>query len=532
MNQVTLILAFSAFALSNIASAKSDEAVAGNQALPSQAMSEIQQIKQQMAEMERRHDAEIAALRNENGDKWLTQQRADEIREVVKDVLADSQTRTSLQGEGVTAGWNKNFFLASPDGNFTLFVTGQIQARQSYNYQSTSSRNPLKVGAATTYPKESSSNEYGTEIRRARIIFTGNVIDPSWTYKVAVAFNQNSLVEGSATTNNSQNSTNGVVLDEAFIRKDFGNGFAARTGQWKSAYNFEEMASSTSMQFVERTLVNQYFTPKFIAGIELQYETALWRASVNWNDGGGNRNVSGVGSSSTSENNVQWATSGRAELKLAGEWGQFREMMSFRGREDGILIGAAYNWQRGGAGNVPTSAGVSGPIVGNDDGINFSYTADFNLRSNGFSFFAAFLGNSFYSRPDGADAVNSLGAVVQGGFFLSDDIEITARWEWLNVSGGAYSVVSSGNTPIPATSPNALGSALNAQHFSVYTVGANYYISGNRVKLNADVGYVAGAIMFSTGLFNQNIIGADYRTDQNSSATGQVVARIQMQLLF
>ncbi len=90
MNQVTLVLAVFAFAQLNLASAKSDETVGGNQALPNQAMSEIQQIKQQMAEMERRHDAEIAALRNENGDKWLTQQRADEIREVVKDVLADS----------------------------------------------------------------------------------------------------------------------------------------------------------------------------------------------------------------------------------------------------------------------------------------------------------------------------------------------------------------------------------------------------------------------------------------------------------
>ena len=107
MNKVTLILAVSAAGLLNIASATGDEAVGGNQAMPNQAMSEIQQIKQQMAEMERRHDAEITALRNENGDKWLTQQRADEIREVVKDVLADSQTRTSLQGEGVTAGWNK-----------------------------------------------------------------------------------------------------------------------------------------------------------------------------------------------------------------------------------------------------------------------------------------------------------------------------------------------------------------------------------------------------------------------------------------
>ena len=133
-------------------------------------------------------------------------------------------------------------------------MTGQIQARQSYNYQSKTSRNPTISGATTSYPKESSSNQYGTEIRRARIIFTGNVIDPSWTYRVAVAFNQNSLVEGSAASNNSQNSTNGAVLDDAFIRKDFGNGFAVRTGQWKSAYNFEEMASSSSMQFVEQRL--------------------------------------------------------------------------------------------------------------------------------------------------------------------------------------------------------------------------------------------------------------------------------------
>ena len=83
MDKMALILAVSASGLLNIASATADETVGGNQASPNQAMSEIQQIKQQMSEMERRHDAEIAALRNENGDKWLTQQRADEIREVV-----------------------------------------------------------------------------------------------------------------------------------------------------------------------------------------------------------------------------------------------------------------------------------------------------------------------------------------------------------------------------------------------------------------------------------------------------------------
>ncbi len=526
MNQMKLLFSFSTSILLNIASASGVATSDAIQEVPNQAMTEIQQIKQQMAEMEARHDAQISALRNENGDKWLTKQRADEIRELVKDVLADSETRTSLQGEGITAGWNKGFFLASPDGNFKLMIDGQIQARYAYNYQSKSSRNPTT--SPVTTPKQGSSNEYGTEIRRAKLSFSGNVIDPSWTYKFTMAFNQNALVEGRT----SQTTTNGAVLENAYIQKDLGNGFAIKTGQWKSSYNYEEMTSSSAQQFVERTIVNQYFTTKFIQGIELQYQAADWRMNVNYNDGGGNRNTGAVGVASTSDVNTEWATAGRAEFKLAGEWKQFKELMSFRGSENAMMIGAAYNWQRGGANNVPNSEGVSGPIVGNDDGMNFSYTADFNGRFNGFSFFAAFLGNSFYSRPNGEDAVNSYGAVVQGGYFLTNDIEIIGRWEWLNVSGGTNSVVGSGNTPIPATGTNALGSALNPQHFSIYTVGANYYISKNALKLTGDFGYVDGAIMFANGLFNQSIVGADYRTDQNSSATGQVVARVQLQLLF
>jgi hypothetical protein len=50
------------------------------------------------------------------GDDWLTQQRADEIRGLVRDVLADADTRASLLQDGMTAGWDKGFFLGSADG--------------------------------------------------------------------------------------------------------------------------------------------------------------------------------------------------------------------------------------------------------------------------------------------------------------------------------------------------------------------------------------------------------------------------------
>ena len=481
-----------------------------------QAMIEIQKLKDKMAAMETRHDAEITSLRNEKDDQWLTEQRAEEIRVVVADVLADASSRASLQGDGATSGWNKGFFIASADGNFKLVVGGLLQVRAAYNYQPTTNRAGINA-------QQAASNEYGTEVRRAELVFSGNVIDPSWTYRIKFAFNQNSPTVQTAI--GTQTTTNAPTLDDAFIRKDFGNGFSLKAGQYKSNYNLEEWSSSSAIQLVERSVINSYFKTDFIQGIELQYEADDWRVLVNYNDGGNNRNVGAIGQNTPSSgvapgtgNNTEWATAGRFDLKLAGKWSQFREMNSFRGSDDALQIGAAYNWQRGGALNALNPA-----YIGNSDGMNISYTTDIAWRGNGASLFGAFLGNSFYARPAGAATVNSYGAVVQGGYFISDDLELVARWEWLNVSGGTTNVTT-------GTAGNA--SAINAQHFQIYTIGANYYIAKNSLKLSADVGYVVGALLFQNGIYNGAIAGADYRADETADSTGQTVARVQLQLAF
>jgi len=72
---------------------------------------------------------EVAELKSQNGDKWLTEQRAAEIRGVVQDVLADADTRSSLQAAQSSSGYNNGFFISSPDGNFKLQMNGQVQTR-------------------------------------------------------------------------------------------------------------------------------------------------------------------------------------------------------------------------------------------------------------------------------------------------------------------------------------------------------------------------------------------------------------------
>ena len=59
---------------------------------------------------------QIEDLKAQNGEAWLTEQRAGQIRGIVGDVLSDSSGRSSFRNDGATAGYDGNFFLASADG--------------------------------------------------------------------------------------------------------------------------------------------------------------------------------------------------------------------------------------------------------------------------------------------------------------------------------------------------------------------------------------------------------------------------------
>ena len=76
---------------------------------------------------------EVDSLRAEQNTDWLTEQRAEQVRGLVADVLADADTRSSLQGSGTLAGYDKGFFIGSADGNWKLKINYQLQVRWAYN---------------------------------------------------------------------------------------------------------------------------------------------------------------------------------------------------------------------------------------------------------------------------------------------------------------------------------------------------------------------------------------------------------------
>lgn len=446
---------------------------------------------------------------------WLTDERADEIRAIVSDALADSATRSSLAADGSTAGWDKSkgFFIASADGNYLLNIRGDAQFRWVYDHRDIGSA-PAAVGSVAAGTND---DTYGFEWRRMRITFAGNVVDPSWTYEFKFANNRN------ATGGNTG------YLDDAWIQKSFDGGYALRMGQFKAPFLREEGTSTIGQLAVERSMVNEVFSVSRSQGIvfgwtgdtarvEGYYGDALRaNAAVPTNTAATATGIASGQNVSFGSNTTDYAFSARAEFKPTGEWKQFKDAQSYRGEASGMLFGVAGFVEQ----MLPASLGSVLPDV------IWALTADATVDFGGASVLAygvyrnVTLQDPLAVRDGGTnDELDQWGALVQAGVFMTDDVEAYARYEV-------------GNTDTDQFRTNATATLANAEDDSILTVGVNWWPEGVKqkyLKLTADIGYAFTPIIDFSGS------GAgwlpDYTDSGGVSSEGQWVFRTQLQIIF
>jgi hypothetical protein len=457
------------------------------------AMSEIAQLK-----------AEVATLKSQNGDKWLTEERAAEIKSLVKDVLADSETRTSLQGSGATSGYNNGFFISSADGNFKLNLSLLAQARFTWNYQpgeniSPDSNNGTGDGVST----------WAFENRRTQMAFSGNVVDPSWTYMARL--NYGSAIDPYTPF------AGEVVLQDAWVNKDFGNGVGLKVGQFKSPFMAESLRNDGAQLTAERSVVDYIFSGGYTQGIMLNYTQDMFRAMGSYNNGPRAQN----GTWSTGSNN-SISLSGRAEFKAMGSWAQFDNETSLKSDESGLVIGAAIQYynNRGTSVEGQYNPSVASIIYGDTTGLTTTgavdWTADATFKSGGMNLSAAFVGsNASYANNGTAsnESFSSYGMVVQGGYRFTDSLEAFGRWEWMNIENGA---ATPGGFPASATDVN-----------NILTFGVNVY-AGTNMKWTTQFGISLSDIGSTTADLN----GAGWNPDANTSNNDQMNVISQLQIMF
>ena len=203
-------------------------------------------------------EARIAEMQASNSNNWLSDQRSEEIRDLVHDVLADADIRASMVGNG------------SP---VTVNVHGFTQFRWAYNRSAT----------------DGVDNTHGFSLPRTRLIFSGDVYD--WDYKVSGQWSD---------------SNNTFNLLDAYTEH---NGF--RFGQFKSPFLKEAIVSQTDTLAVDRSLIANQFGQGRSQGVQYGYDfNGNLRFTGAYTDGFSTANGAGVANG--------YAVTGRVDY--SGAW--------------------------------------------------------------------------------------------------------------------------------------------------------------------------------------------------------------------
>jgi hypothetical protein len=405
---------------------------------------EAQNYEARIAELE----ATVAQLK---GDDWLTEQRAEEIRGVVQDVLADADTRASLLQAGMTAGYDNGFVIGSSDGNFSLKLNGQLQTRFVFNNQD------IQRGEGD---EDSDSNRWGFENTRTKLIFSGNVVNPDWMYYIEADFARDG---------------GDFNLDDAYIAYNYGNGWKVMMGQFKAPLLREELVHSMHQQAVERSLVNEWFTGGRTQGVAMDYLGDQFHfTGAFFQDGANGDNVP------WHTYDVEWASGARVEILFSGNWDQFNDFASWKGEEMGFMLGGAFHYQQQEYGTAS---------VDNEIEI-WRATVDASIEFGGGNIFAAFVYGKLDNDVSGPAAldVEQIGFILQGGIFFTDDWEAFARYEFVDFDMS------------------------EVDDLNVITIGVNKYWAKHQLKWTTDLGFgldgqpVSGAEV--TG-WRQDALGQD-----------------------
>ncbi len=416
---------------------------------------------------------EVAQLRErvaelEGGSERAAEARREEVRAIVADAMADAETRTSMLQSGMAAGHDGGFFLQSADGNFRLNLKGQLQVRFIASLQD------------NTADASGDDTVMGFENTRTRLGFSGHVIDPSWSYFIWGGWN----------------GTGASELRDAWVAKDLGNGWTVKAGQFKLPTWQEWSISETRQQFVERSVIDARMAQIYGQGVMASYSSDTMRVHVALSDG--LRHINGAWNAQADTGlgydlATEYALTGRVEWLLGGTWANAVDYSGFTGDEATYVVGGGIHYQRDEYGD--TTVGDETELI--------EFNLDANLQFDGANVFAAIVWRSL----DDAAAVDrdEMAILVQGGYFLDDDLELIARYEYGDLDGAG----------------GAAGDDLN-----IFTVGATRYFKRHDLKWTTDVGFAMDAVDAAWGGASRG-----WRADA-AGEDGQVVIRSQLQMLF
>ncbi len=337
--------------------------------------------------------AELSQVKSSQGDNWLNERRAEEVKGLIMEVLSDADTRASLLNDGALAGHDgKHFFIASADGAFLLNISGQIDFRYIYNNQDDDNAAP-----------NGDEDEGGFQTRRLKLKFDGHVSSPKIGYHVQLA----------------HDSSGSTFLEEYHVSHRISDNLEIAGGKMKLPFLREELVSSSRQLAVERSTTNEFFTLNRAEGVRLTYGEENWVVNFMVSDGANSE------TSEFDDDSSETALTLRGDIALEGDLDQGKDFTGWSGEGQSIILGGAAHYELGDGKNGGTAD-------------YHAYTVDLSYENSGFNLFGAYIMGEVDPDASGADDREMNGIVIQGGLHVvPDKVELFARWEYIDgdVSG-------------------------------------------------------------------------------------------------
>jgi len=394
----------------------------------------------------------IAQLEGEQGQTWLNERRAEEVKSLVKEVLADADTRASLLAEGATAGHDGgHFWVGSADGSFLLRVSGIIQVRHTWN-QRDGAQNDLPGG------DEADKSEAGFNIPRAKVQFDGHISSPKITYALRLAVDKD---------------TNDVWADRIVVGYQLSDSLWLSAGEDKAPFLREELTAAEHQLAVDRSVVNELFTAGRVQGAWVNWNAHdMVRVAVAITDGAnsGERKDGDETSKDFHADDSDFAITSRVDVRLAGNWEQAEDFTAWSGEPMSVFIGGAVHYEV-----RETGDSLAGSATSAHQTDSLLWTVDGSLEVSGLNLYAAVVGADL-DRESGVvgDDNEPMGVVVQGGYqIIPDKLELFGRWEYIDLD---------------------LDDSDVEDQINILTFGANWYLNRHQSKVTVDLVYALDSL--------------------------------------
>lgn len=434
---------------------------------------------------------------------------------------AEGVTDTALGGKG----------LQFKTDGFSLRLTTRVQFRLTY-------QNEVANGNDGTNGRDF----INFRIRRAKSTFSGHIFEKEFQYGMTLTWTSSNNIE------------------TAYLRWAFHQYFNITAGQTKLPFNWEESSSSGSMQFVDRSHVNEVFNQDFAKGITidgkvgedtpwLKYWVGIYNGVLKGNSDFRSSDRTLRGDSFSNLVDAEMMLNMRLETHPMGE--VKRGMNDMRGEDehDQILfaVGLGINWFTSGydAGSAFSNSGsradtaggtpASGRFRTNQD--TWAITLDGHFRWMGLSLDAAFFyrATEFHNRGSnrfrpqnraGISDMTDMGFSVEVAYFiLPKQFNVGLRFNMTDAddfwSGGSSSRVF-------GVRPDTTELGLSV----------NYYVHGNNLKLTFDVLMVSQQLPVAaggslSGVYNSPPSRGEFGGSSDTSDYNDLwIVRLQLQWVF